>query len=83
MVISAIPIIQLLVLLLGADYEIKNINISIVDQDRSAADEHHSDLVIMGTLGETGLRDKIFGSISSGIIGKINIPVMAVPLMSE
>src|SRR5690606_13301427 len=39
--ILAIPIIQLLVLPLTADYEIKNINIALVDHDRSA----YSDLL--------------------------------------
>ena len=33
--IVAVPIIQLLIIPLAADYEIKNINISIVDHDRS------------------------------------------------
>lgn len=35
--IIAMPVIQLLVLPLAADYEIKNINIAIVDHDRSSA----------------------------------------------
>lgn len=34
--IFAIPIVQLLILPLAADYEVKNINISIVDHDHSA-----------------------------------------------
>jgi len=34
--IIAMPIVQLVVLPLAADYEIKNINISVVDHDRSA-----------------------------------------------
>ncbi|MEP1260320.1 MAG: ABC transporter permease, partial [Algoriphagus sp.] len=33
--IFAMPLIQLIVMPLAADYEIKNINISIVDHDRS------------------------------------------------
>ncbi len=55
----------------------------IIDAILQASDEHHAELIIMGTLGEAGLRDKILGSTTAGIIGKINIPVMAVPLMSE
>ncbi|MEO6219937.1 MAG: universal stress protein [Ginsengibacter sp.] len=55
----------------------------ITDAILQASDEHHADLIIMGTLGEAGLRDKIFGSITAEIVGKTNIPVMAVPLMSE
>lgn len=38
--IIAIPIIQLLVLPLAADYEIKNIRISIIDLDRSTESRH-------------------------------------------
>ena len=34
--IIAIPIVQLLIMPLAADYEIKNINVSIVDHDRSS-----------------------------------------------
>ncbi|MEO9964197.1 MAG: ABC transporter permease [Reichenbachiella sp.] len=34
--ILALPIIQLIVLPLAADYEIKNINVAIIDQDRSS-----------------------------------------------
>ncbi len=56
---------------------------NINDALLQASEEHHADLIIMGTLGESGLRDKIFGSITAGIIGKTNIPVMAVPFMSE
>jgi len=33
--IIALPIVQLLIMPLAADYEIKNINITIVDHDRS------------------------------------------------
>lgn len=36
MMIIAIPVIQSLILPLAADYEIKNINIAIVDHDRSS-----------------------------------------------
>ncbi|MDR2205290.1 MAG: ABC transporter permease [Flavobacteriaceae bacterium] len=35
-IIFAVPMIQLLILPLAADYEIKNINISVVDHDRSS-----------------------------------------------
>ena len=55
----------------------------VTDAILQASEEHHADLIIMGTLGEAGLKEKIFGSITAGIIGKTNIPVMAVPLLSE
>ena len=56
---------------------------NVTDTILQASEEHHVDLIIMGTLGETRLQEKIFGSITAGIIGKTNIPVMAVPLLSE
>ena len=56
---------------------------NVTDTILQASEEHHADLVIMGTLGETRLQKKIFGSITAGIIGKTNIPVMAIPLLSE
>ena len=62
---------------------IKLYNGKITDTILQASEEHYADLVIMGTLGEAGLQEKIFGSITAGIIGKTNIPVMAVPLLSE
>ena len=56
---------------------------NVTDTVLQASEEHHADLVIMGTLGETRLQENIFGSLTAGIIGKTNIPVMAVPLLSE
>jgi nucleotide-binding universal stress UspA family protein len=37
------------------------------------------DLIIMGTKGATGLKEKIIGSVVSGTIGRTNIPILAVP----
>ena len=34
-IIIALPVVQLLIMPLAADYEIKNINITVVDHDRS------------------------------------------------
>lgn len=44
--IIAMPIIQLLVMPLAADYEIKNINISIVDHDHSSYSKKLADKII-------------------------------------
>lgn len=55
----------------------------VTDAILQASEEQHADLIIMGTLGDAGQKEKIFGSITAGIIGKTNIPVMAVPLLSE
>ncbi|MGZ8517707.1 MAG: universal stress protein [Chitinophagaceae bacterium] len=55
----------------------------VMDTILLAASEHKPDLVIMGTLGNSGLKEKIYGSKTSGVIGKINVPVLAIPLLSE
>jgi nucleotide-binding universal stress UspA family protein len=43
-------------------------NGSVQDTILVAAEEHQADLVIMGTLGITGLKDKIFGSKTAALI---------------
>ncbi len=48
-----------------------------------AAGEYHADLIVMGTLGDSAIKEKIFGSKTAGIIGKSKAPVLAVPLLSE
>ena len=48
-----------------------------------AAKVQKADLIIMGTLGNSGLKEKILGSKSSAVIGKSAIPVLAVPVLSE
>jgi len=56
---------------------------SVEDTILRASEDTDADLIIMGTLGDTGLNEKIFGSVTAGIIGKTNIPVLTVPLLSE
>ena len=56
---------------------------TVTDTIMQASKEYHPDLIIMGTLGEAGLKEKIFGSKTARIIGKTHVPVMAVPLFSE
>lgn len=53
---------------------------SVIDTIMVAALEHKADLVIMGTLGISGLHDKIFGSKTAALISETNIPVLAIPL---
>ena len=38
------------------------------------------DFIIMGTAGASGIKEKLWGSKTAGIIGKSNIPVLAIPL---
>jgi len=55
-------------------------NGSVTDTIVVAAEEHQADLVIMGTLGITGIKDKIFGSQTAAVISNSTVPVMAIPL---
>ncbi len=38
------------------------------------------DCVIMGTCGASGLQQKLWGSKTASLIGKINLPILAVPI---
>ncbi len=42
-----------------------------------------ADLVVMGTLGDSGIREKLFGSITASVIGRSAVPVLAIPLMAD
>lgn len=55
----------------------------VISSIMQAVEETHADMLIMGTLGNSGIKEKIVGSITSAVIGKIKIPLLAVPLMSE
>ena len=41
------------------------------------------DMIVMGTAGASGLKEKLWGSKTAGIIGKSQVPVMAIPLDYE
>lgn len=45
-----------------------------------AAQEHNAEIIIMGTLGVSGLKDKIFGSKTASLIGNSTVPILAIPL---
>jgi nucleotide-binding universal stress UspA family protein len=45
--------------------------------------EKEADLIIMGTLGASGIKEKLWGSRTASVIGKSNIPVMAIPIEYE
>lgn len=53
---------------------------SVIDTIVVAAEEHNADLVIMGTLGITGLKDTIFGTNTAAVISNSTIPVLCIPL---
>lgn len=56
---------------------------SAVNSVLDATARHKPDLVVMGTMGDTGFSEKIFGSRTAALIGKSPVPVLAVPLLSE
>lgn len=56
--------------------------LSTVSLTDSLADEKFSakaDLIVMGTLGAGGIKEKFWGSNTSAVIGKTNVPVMVIP----
>lgn len=64
----------------------KNLEISTILQSGeptssliSEISESNPDLIVMGTKGSTGDRNIVFGSVTTNIISKSDIPVLAVP----
>lgn len=55
----------------------------VTDTILHAVKDNKADLVVMGTLGNSGIKERILGSKTAGIIGKIDIPVLAIPLLGE
>ena len=55
----------------------------VTDAIQQACKENTVDLIIMGTLGNAGIREKLFGSITAKIISHADVPVLAIPLMYE
>lgn len=55
----------------------------IKESIRFAASEHDVDMVIMGTMGKSGLKEQIVGSKTAAVIGQCNKPVLAIPLEYE
>lgn len=52
----------------------------VVDTVLAAAEEYQPDIIIMGTMGITSLRDRIFGTNTSAVIKRSAVPVLAIPL---
>jgi nucleotide-binding universal stress UspA family protein len=55
----------------------------VPDAIREATRKNHADLVVMGTVGDSGVREKLFGSMTAAVIGQSTIPVLAIPLLAE
>jgi len=45
--------------------------------------ENKIDLVVMGTKGETVIKNKLFGSVASGVMENVNIPILFIPAVAE
>jgi nucleotide-binding universal stress UspA family protein len=55
----------------------------LVDAIKIAVEEKGIDLVVMGTLGATGLKEKLWGSKTAAVIGYAQVPVMVIPYEFE
>jgi len=81
---------QKLDILVKATREITNAKVEkqlyngfITDAIQQAVKENNADLIVMGTLGNSGVREKLFGSITAKLISHISVPVLAIPLLYE
>lgn len=52
---------------------------SLLDTVTKFGKDHKVDLVVMGTLGASGLKEKLWGSRTSALIGKTTVPIMVIP----
>jgi hypothetical protein len=50
-----------------------------IEEIIKTADENKTQLIIMGTHGSSGLKRVLFGSNTSNVISKSNVPVLAIP----
>jgi nucleotide-binding universal stress UspA family protein len=55
----------------------------VVDSILQAAEDNQVDFIIISTRGETPFSESIFGSTTSGVIGKANVPVMIISPLTE
>lgn len=55
------------------------VNGSVKEGILEVTNDKNIDLVIMGTLGTSGIKEKLWGSRTSDIIAKSQVPVMAIP----
>ena len=67
----------------GGEVNYQLYNGFVPDAIQLAANDNNADLIVMGTLGDAGIREKLFGSMTAKVISQSTIPVLAVPLMYE
>lgn len=56
---------------------------SLKDSILDVAEDKFFDLIVMGTLGASGIKEKLWGSNTAKIIGSSNVPVLAIPYKYE
>lgn len=52
---------------------------AIVEEIRNISRERNTDMIVMGTTGQGGFLNKLFGSISSEVARRANCPVLLIP----
>jgi nucleotide-binding universal stress UspA family protein len=67
----------------GIKVEIELLSGTVVDTVAVAVNDYGADLVVMGTMGITGIRNTLFGTNTSAVIGHSAVPVLAIPLEYE
>ena len=48
-----------------------------------ASEKYRADIIVMGTMGESGFKEKLFGCKATTVIANTNVPVMLVHLLSK
>ena len=67
----------------GIAVDLRIYNGDITDSILQASEETTADIIIIGTQGETALKEKLFGSTTTGLLGKTTIPLIVVSPLSE
>ena len=57
----------------------KSVHLGVVDGINSQIKEHDDQLIVMGSLGETGALEKLMGSTASAVVNKAKCPVFVIP----
>jgi nucleotide-binding universal stress UspA family protein len=77
------PVINSIYAQEGVKASLKIYRGSIINTISGAVGECNADLVVMGTIGNGAIKEKIFGSRTAAVIGKSQVPVLAIPLLAE
>lgn len=56
---------------------------AVVSSIMDTAGIEKTDMIVMGTLGNSAFKEKVFGSKTAAVIGKTNIPLLTIPLLAE